>query len=161
MEELLSKIVCSCNGARAQEWEYSFKGPASGIIPIHRRDGKQIRTIRESSCGRHTLICTPVRHDRKIEGEAVVAAIDVTILHTRVGHANERVLRELGKANIVRGLEGGIFGTLANCEGCKLGKAHDRTHPSRELGAREIVCLGRISVDLAGPFQPASLGGGI
>ena len=41
---------------------------------------------------RHTLICTPVRHDRQIEGEAV-AAVDVHILHTRLGHANERVLK--------------------------------------------------------------------
>ena len=61
----------------------------------------------------------------------------------------------------MRCLEGGIFGALQNYEGCKLRKAHDRPHPSRELGTGEKVCLGRILVDLARPFQPTSLGGGI
>ena len=49
---------------------------------------------------------------------------------------------------------------MENCEGCKLGKAHDKPHPRREAGAGEQVCLGRVSVDLAGPFKPASIGGG-
>ena len=71
---------------------------------------------------------------------------------------NERVLRDLGKADLVRGLKGGVSRILANCGGCK---AHDRPHPSKELGAGEKVCLGRISMDLAGPFHPASLGEGV
>ena len=128
---------------RAQGWEYTFQGPAGGIITVYRKDGKQICTIRESSSRRHTLICTQVRHHRPSEGEAVVAVVDVNVLHRRLGHANEKVLRELGKANLVRGLEGSVSGTLANCEGCKLGKAHDRPHLSRELEAREKSMYGK------------------
>ena len=58
--------------AREQGWEYNFQGQAGGIIPVYRKDGKQICTIRESKTGRHTLICTPVRHDRQMEVEALV-----------------------------------------------------------------------------------------
>ena len=78
----------------------------------------------------------------------------------RLEHANERVLRAMAKSNLVRGLEGGISGALVNCEGCKMGKAHDRPHPRKPTDFGEKVCLGRVSVDLAGPFIPASIGGG-
>ena len=102
-----------------------------------------------------------VKHRKSTEGEAVVAAIDVNCLHRRTGHASERILRQMASDKLVRGLEGGISGVMQGCDGCRLGKAHDKPHPQREPGAGEKVLLGRVSVDLARPFKPASIGGGI
>ena len=71
------------------------------------------------------------------------------------------MLKNLAREHLVRELEGGISGVMQNCERFKLGKAHDKPHPRREAGAGEQVCLGRVSVDLAGPFNLASIGGGV
>ena len=147
--------------AREAGWSYTCSGKAGGIIPVYNKSGQQVCTLQETPTGRKTLICTPVRHQQLTEGEDVVAAVEINLLHTRLGHANERVLKNLAREHLVRGLEGGISRVLQNCEGCKMGKAHDKPHPRREAGAGEQVCLGRVSVDLAGPFNPASIGGGV
>ena len=74
---------------RQAAWSYTCGGKPGGIISVNTEAGKQVCTLREAISGRHTLICSPVKHRKSTEGEAVVAAIDVNCLHGRMGHASE------------------------------------------------------------------------
>ena len=102
------------SGQKAREagWSYTCSGKDGGIIPVYKKSGQQVCTLKETSTGRKTLICTPVRHQQLSEGESVVAAVKINLLHTKLGHANERVLKNLAREHLVRGLEGGISGVL-------------------------------------------------
>ena len=71
--------------AREGEWSYMCSGKVGGIITVNNISRKQVYTLQETSSGRKTLIYTPVRHQRYIEGQAVVATVDINILHTTLG----------------------------------------------------------------------------
>ena len=61
--------------------------------------------------------------------EAFVAAVDMELLHRRLGHMGKTAMARLEKGDLVRGLEGGVVGEMGVCRGCELGKPLAKPHP--------------------------------
>ena len=60
------------------------------------------------------------------QGEVFVA-LDVKLLHRRVGHIGKGGMDKLAWEGLVRGLEGGVVRKMDVCQGCEL--ARPRPHP--------------------------------
>ena len=50
----------------------------------------------------------------------MVVAIDVKVLHKRVGHLGKVGMEGLARKGLVKGLEDGVAGEMEMCEGCEL-----------------------------------------
>ena len=60
-----------------------------------------------------------------------MAAVDMELLHRRLGHMEKTAMIRLGKEDLVRGHEGGVIGEMGVCRGCELGKPLAKPHPSK------------------------------
>ena len=63
--------------------------------------------------------------------EVQIAAVDIGLLHRRLGHMGKSAMTRLGREEMVRGLEDGMAGELGVCRGCELGKPLAKPHPSK------------------------------
>ena len=85
--------------------------------------------------------------------EALVAALDVKVLHKRVGYLGKVGMERVAREGLVRGLEGGVAGEMEMCEGCEL--SGPRPHPHRlvDLSHRSTRSLELVHADLALQFE--------
>ena len=95
----------------------------------------------------------------KVAEEAHVAAVDLELLHRRLGHMGKTAMARLGKEELVRGLEGGVVGEMGVCRGCELGKPLAKPHPPKDASFRATKKLELVHADLAGPMRQESWGG--
>ena len=91
--------------------------------------------------------------------EVLVAAIDVKVLHKRVGHLGKVGMERLAWEGLVRGLEGGVAGEMEMCEGCELSRPRPHPHRPVDLSHRSTRPLELVHADLAGPIRVQSWGG--
>ena len=96
---------------------------------------------------------------KAIEEEVQIAAVDIGLLHRRLGHMGKSAMTRLGREEMVRGLEGGMAGELGVCRGCELGKPLAKPHPSKGAMYRATKKLELVHADLAGPLRVQSWGG--
>ena len=89
----------------------------------------------------------------------MVAAIDVKVLHRRVGHLGKVGMERLARDGLVRGLEGGVAGEMEMCEGCELSRPRPHPHRPVDLSHRSTRPLELVHADLAGPIRLQSWGG--
>ena len=87
-----------------------------------------------------------------------MAAIEVELLHRRMGHMGRATLARLERDDLVRRLKGGLVG-LGECHGCELGKAQSRTHPSVDVTWKATKHPEMLHADLVGPIKELSWGG--
>ena len=83
--------------------------------------------------------------------EALVATVDIELLHRRLGHMRKTATSRLGKEELVRALEGGVVGELGVCRGCELGKALAEPHPPKDVlykAAKELKLMYQIWLGL-------------
>ena len=133
--------------------------------------------VKEDSEGRAVIDCTTLLSDGatfpaelvKIGGErveepvevvmeeekeeALVAALDVKVLHKRVGHLGKAGMERLAREGLVRGLEGGLAGEMEMCEGCELSRPRPHPHRAVDLSHRSTRPLELVHADLAGPIR--------
>jgi len=91
--------------------------------------------------------------------EVLVAAVELELLHRRLGHMGKTAMTRLGKEGLVRGLEGGVVGEMGVCRGCELGKPLAKPHPLKDVAYRATSKLELVHADLAGPMRVQSWGG--
>ena len=91
--------------------------------------------------------------------EALVAALDVKVLHKRVGHFGKVGMERLAREGLVKGLEGGVAGEMEMCEGCELSRPRPHPHRPVDLSRRSTRPLELFHADLAGPIRVQSWGG--
>ena len=53
------------------------------------------------------------------EEEVLTAAVDIELLHRRLGHMGKTAMARLVKEDLVHGMEGGADGELGICRGCE------------------------------------------
>ena len=94
-----------------------------------------------------------------VKQEEIFAALDVKLLHRRVGHIGKGGMERLAREGLVRGLEGGVVGEMDVCQGCEL--TRPRPHPHRLVDPefRATRPLELVHADLAGPIRVQSWGG--
>ena len=91
--------------------------------------------------------------------EALVAALDVKVLHKMVGHLGKVGMKMLAREGLVRGLEGGVAGEMEMCDGCELSRPRPHPHRPVDLSHRSTRPLELVHVDLARPIRVQSWGG--
>jgi len=83
--------------------------------------------------------------------------VDMEIAHRRMGHLNEKAVRELGRGDIAKGLRL-KEGELKPCTSCALSKA--RRNPAPKNSETEVSrVLELVQADLVGPISPQTPGG--
>ena len=90
------------------------------------------------------------------EEEAFVAAIDVKLLHKRVGHLGKARIERMAREGLVKGLEGGMSGELDLCEGCELSRPRPHPHRLVDPTFRSTRPLELVHADVAGPIRVQS-----
>ena len=88
--------------------------------------------------------------------EALVAALDVKVLHKRVGHLGKVGIKRLAREGFVRGLGDGVDGEMEMCEGCELSRLRPHPHRPVDLSHRSTRPLELVHADLAGPIRVQS-----
>lgn len=88
--------------------------------------------------------------------QSAFTMIDLSIMHNRLGHYPIRKLKALGLA--VTGLDQPLDGEMFPCEACIEGKGTRSSFPSSDN--RATAPLELLHIDLAGPLQTESIGGG-
>ena len=91
--------------------------------------------------------------------EALAAALDVTVLHKKVGHLGKAGMERLAREGLVRGLEGGLAGEMGMCEGCGLSRPRPHPHRPLDLSHRSTRPLELLHADVVGPIRVQSWGG--
>ena len=92
-----------------------------------------------------------------VSGESTgLVALEVGLLHRRLGHTPVATIRRMASTGVVRGLEGGLRGEMGMCRGCMLGKSTAPTHPLRNSEFRANEKLALVHIDAAGPLTPES-----
>ena len=92
------------------------------------------------------------------DSAAIVHEKEVDMWHKRLGHVNERTLKEMVKNGTVHGLKIPDFKSLSFCEGCVEGKMSRK--PFKSSGQiKSTRKLQLIHTDVCGPMQTESLGG--
>ena len=91
--------------------------------------------------------------------EALVAALDVKVLHKRVGHLGKVGMERLDREGLDKGLEGGQAREMEMCEGCELSRPQPHHHRLVDLSHRSTRPLELVYADLAGPIRVQSWGG--
>ena len=143
---------------------------------VRNSDGEYVMSMIEDHEGRAVIDCQtrlpcmsgnssfPVETvDGEGEGgekmEEGFVAIDVKLLHRRVGHIGKAGMERLARDGLVRGLEGGVTREMDMCRGCELSRP--RPHPHRPIDPeyRATRPLELVHGDLAGPIRVKSWGG--
>lgn len=78
--------------------------------------------------------------------------------HTRLGHVNEHILKEMLSKEIVHGLDFDSKESIGLCEVCIKGKQTQRSFPQREE-VKTSSTLEIIHTDICGPMRVSSKGG--
>ena len=91
--------------------------------------------------------------------EALVGAIDVKVLHKRVGHLGKVGMERLAREGLVKGLEDGLDREMEMCKGCELSRPRPHPHRPIDLSHRSTRPLELVHADLAGPIRVQSWGG--
>ena len=91
--------------------------------------------------------------------EALVAKIDIKVLHRKVGHLGKVGMERLAREGLVKGLEGGVAWEMEMCEGCELSRPRPHPHRPVDLSHRFTRPLELVHADLAGPIRVQSWGG--
>ena len=99
-----------------------------------------------------------VKEEEKKE-EALVAALDVRVLHKRVGYLGKAGMERLAREGQVKGLEGGLAGEMEMCEGCELSRPRPHPHRPLNLSHRSTRPLELVHADLARRIRVQSWGG--
>ena len=86
---------------------------------------------------------------KEVEEEVQVAAVEIGLLHRRLGHMGKSAMIRLMKEELVRGLEGGVAGKLGVCRGCELGKPLGKPHPPKDVMNRVTKKLELVHSTLA------------
>ena len=89
----------------------------------------------------------------EVAEEALVASVDMELLHRRLGHMGKTAMIRLGKEELVRGREGGVIGEMGVCCGRELGKPLAKPHSSKDVMYRATKKLELEHADLAGPMR--------
>ncbi|CAI7807960.1 unnamed protein product [Closterium sp. NIES-54] len=92
----------------------------------------------------------------KLPVAAAAEAVDINLLHKRMGHANTQQIKEMMKKNMAAGVKvTGAEETHMNCDSFVEGKAtkapHPRHGPKEPYGAMEVV-----AADVCGPMRVTS-----
>ncbi|CAI7825283.1 unnamed protein product, partial [Closterium sp. NIES-53] len=92
----------------------------------------------------------------KLPVAAAAEAVDINLLHKRMGHANTQRIKEMMKKNMAAGVKvTGAEETHMKCDSCVEGKAtkapHPRHGPKEPYGAIEMV-----AADVCGPMRVTS-----
>ena len=115
------------------------QGDQLGTQWVRNPQGEFFIGMKEDSEGRVVINCTTLLPDSaafpaevvKIGGErveepvevvkeeALVATLDVRVVHTRVGHLGKAGIERLAREGLVKGLEGGLAREMEMCEGCE------------------------------------------
>ena len=121
---------------------------------IQNEEGEYLGNISENAVGRGVVDCktllppfssSPLRSpslskmlpaEVAVE-EAMVDAVDMELLHRRMGHLGSANLMRLQKEGVMRGLEGGFVGEMGPCQGCELGRPRAHPHPTVDVTWRE------------------------
>ena len=141
-----------------------------GIEWIQNENGRFVGSMSEDDEGRAVVNCTtllppfcspppmllPINEE---EEEVLTAALDIELLHRRLGHMGKTAMARLVKEDLVRGMEGGADGELGICRGCELGKPLAKPHPPKSVLFRATRKLELVHADLAGPMRQQSWGG--
>ena len=90
--------------------------------------------------------------------EANVSTVNLRVWHERMGHVNNKVLREMTQKGLIRGVK---LADIDNffCESCAYGKAHRLPFKKNET-KRNTKPGEYIHSDVCGPFSRESIGGG-
>ena len=91
--------------------------------------------------------------------EALVATLDVKVLHKRVGHLGKAGMERLAWEGLVRGLEGGLAREMEMCKGYELSRPRPHPHRLVDLSHRSTRPLELVHVALARPIRVQSWGG--
>ena len=84
--------------------------------------------------------------------EAHVAAVNMELLHRRLGHMGKTAMIMLGKEKLVRGLEGSMARELGVCRGCELGKPMAKPQPPKDAMYKGLgLLLTRVSSQTLSP----------
>ena len=92
-----------------------------------------------------------------VKQEEAFAALDVKLLHRRVGHIGKG--GRLSREGLVRGLDGGVVGEMDVCQGCELVRPCPHPHRPVDPEFRATRPLELVHADLAGPIRVKSWGG--
>ena len=89
--------------------------------------------------------------------EANVSTVNLHVWHERMGHVNNKVLREMTQKGLIRGMKLADINNFF-CESCAFGKAHRL--PFKKNETKRNTKLGEyIHSDVCGPFSTESIGG--
>ena len=111
---------------------------------IQNGKGRFVGSMSEDDEGRAVVKCTtllppfsppppmllPINEENE---EVLTAAVDIDLLHRRLGHMGKTAMARLVKEDLVRGMEGGAGGELGICRGCELGKPLAEPHPPKSV----------------------------
>ena len=89
--------------------------------------------------------------------EANVSTVNLRVWHERMGHVNNKVLREMTQKGLIRGVKLADINNFF-CESCAFGKAHRLPFKKNET-KRNTKPGEYIHSDVCGPFSTESIGG--
>ncbi|MGH9652091.1 MAG: reverse transcriptase domain-containing protein [Bryobacteraceae bacterium] len=113
-------------------------------------------------------VCPPAEQIACVAHDSAASSADTTasqrsvldVWHARMGHLHQRALQQLltsGIAEDVRESTKSVSMELAHCESC-VGAKHHRTAVPKTSHGRSNRVLGRVHMDLSGPFAPSHSG---
>lgn len=151
-----------CKGACS----ITFKGIPNpqGVIPILKRVGQHIATMKETTKARPTLVCTRLKvadsEEVRTKGEILGGeGVQMELLHGRLAHTSKSVMERLARDELATGLKEGIFGDFGMCRGCKMGRSSEKLRPRKDEQYRDKEPLELVHTDIAGPFSQKSASG--
>ncbi|CAD7087456.1 unnamed protein product [Hermetia illucens] len=89
--------------------------------------------------------------------EANVSTVNLRVWHERMGHVNNKVLREMTQKGLIRGVKLADINNFF-CKPCAFGKAHRLSFKKNETN-RKTKPGEYIHSDVCGPFSTESIGG--
>ena len=95
-----------------------------------------------------------------VNQEEVFAALDVKLLHQRVGHIGKGGMERLAREGLVRGPEGGVVGEMDVFQSCELARPRPHPHCPVDPEFRATRPLELVHADLARSIRVQSWGGG-
>ncbi len=148
----LAGNLFSVKSVTARGYVVEFQGGACSI----RRSSGRVRAAGSLVGNLYHLHCTSV--SREVASVAASESSEFELWHRRLGHLNEKSLKEMVSKDMARGLQLSKNGSLKFCDSCVEGKMH-RSSFKPVGGIHSSRKLQLVHSDVKGPIGVESLGG--